>query len=144
MKIIIEEKKNRYRINMFLDWLIYMFGYTAVLIAVSLIFKKTVIIDNSIFGLWGFFAAVIIYFLNKTIKPIIVWLTLPLTALTLGLFYPFINVFILKMVEFILVGHFAITSIKMGFLVAILISIMNALMDHLIIDPLVDRRKKYE
>lgn len=144
MKTVIIEANNHRRINRLIEWLIYMVGYTIVLIAVSLIFKKTIQIDESLFGLWGFLAAVIIYVLNKTIKPIIVWLTLPITGLTLGLFYPFINVFILNMVEFILEGHFAIHGLLMSFVVAILISIMNAMMDNLIIEPIINRRRDHE
>ena len=134
-------QKTYQRISKVLDWLVYMLGYTIVLIAISVLFKKTVYIDNSLFGLWGFVAVIIIYILNKTIKPLIVWLTLPLTGLTLGLFYPFINVFILKIVEFILNGHFAIHGIWMAFIVAIFISVMNGLMDTLIIEPLIRRMK---
>ena len=134
-------QKTYQTISKILDWLVYMLGYTIVLIAVSVLFKKTVYVDNALFGLWGFIAVIIIYILNKTIKPLIVWLTLPLTGLTFGLFYPFINVFILKIVEFILDGHFAIHGIWMAFIVAIFISIMNGLMDTLIIEPLIRRMK---
>jgi putative membrane protein len=143
MKVVIINDETK-KINVFIDWLIYMLGYTVVLIAVSLIFKKTMYIDNSMFGLWGFLAAVIIYILNKTIKPILVWLTLPITGLTLGLFYPFINVFILNIVEFILEDHFHIEGILMSFLVAILISLMTTMMNNLIIDPIIKRGEKYE
>lgn len=129
------------KISKLLDWFVYMLGYTIVLIAVSILFKKTIYVDNEMFGLWGLIAVVIIYILNKTIKPLIVWMTLPLTGLTLGLFYPFINVFILKIVEFFLDGHFAIHGIWMSFVVAIFISIMNGLMDTLIIEPLIRRMK---
>ena len=101
MKIVIIKNQSK-RLNSFIDWLIHMFGYALVLIAVSLIFKKTIYIDDSYFGFWGLVSAILIYVLNKTIKPILVWLTLPITGLTLGLFYPFINVFILNIVDFIL------------------------------------------
>ena len=136
-----KNEKSYQAISRLLDWAVYMLGYTIVLIAISLIFKKTVYIDNELFGLWGLIAVVIIYILNKTIKPLLVWLTLPLTGLTLGLFYPFINVFVLKIVEFLLDGHFAIHGIWMAFIVAVFISIMNGLMDTLILDPLTKRMK---
>ena len=55
--------KNK-KINGFVDWLIYMVAYALVLITVSLLFKKTIYIDNSYFGLWGLLAAIIIYLLN--------------------------------------------------------------------------------
>lgn len=131
MQIIINDKKEK-RINKLLDWLLYMIGYAIVLIAVSLIFDGTIYIDNSYFGIYGLMAAIIIYFLNKTIKPILVWLTLPITGLTLGLFYPFINVFILNMVDFILGDHFQIKGLFFSFIVAIFISIMNMMMREII------------
>lgn len=136
-----QKQKNIY-LNKFIEWVIYMIGYALVLVAISVLFKKTIYIDSEYFGLWGLIAAVIIYILNKTIKPIIVWLTLPLTGLTLGLFYPFINVFILNIVDFLLQEHFVIKGIWMSFIVACMISIMNAFMENLIIEPMIRRGKK--
>jgi putative membrane protein len=139
MKVIIIDENKTKRFNRWLDWLIHMVGYALVLISVSVIFEKTIYIDNGYFGLWGLIAAVIIYILNKTIKPIIVWLTLPITGLTLGLFYPFINVFILNLVDFILGKHFNIQGLIMGFVVAVFISFMNIIMESLIIKPILRR-----
>lgn len=130
------------KINKYLDWLIHMVGYTLVLITVSVIFNDTVYIDNSYFGLWGLIAVIIIFILNRTIKPLLVWMTLPLTALTLGLFYPLINILVLKITDFILGIHFDIRGTIFVFIVSIVISIMNAIMDNLIIDNLIKRRKK--
>lgn len=127
--------------NNLIEWLIYMLGYALILVLVSLIFKETIYIDSSLYGLWGILASIIIYFLNKTIKPLIVWLTLPITALTLGLFYPFINVLILKITSIILGKHFNINGLFMSFLVAILISIMNMILDEKIIKPLLRGEK---
>jgi len=130
------------KINKYLDWLIHMIGYTLVLITVSVIFQKTMYIDNRLYGLWGLIAVIIIFILNRTIKPLLVWMTLPLTALTLGLFYPLINILVLKITDFILGSHFEIRGTIMLFFVSIIISIMNAIMDNLIIDNLLKGRKK--
>jgi len=124
----------------FIEWIIYMFGYALILITMSVLFKNTIQIDNNYFGFWALVAAIIINILNRTIKPIIVWLTIPITALTLGIFYPFINVFILHIVDFILGKHFAVNGIFFCVIVALLISIMNMLMDNLIIKPLLERK----
>ena len=132
MKLIVIENKKA-RLNKFIDWLFYMIGYAIILITVSIIFKHTIIIDSSFFGFWGFIAAVIIYFLNKTVKPILVFLTLPLTGITFGLFYPFVNVIILNIVDFILGAHFSIEGLFMSFIVAVLISIMNILLQEIVI-----------
>jgi putative membrane protein len=140
MKVIIIEN-NKARINRVLDWLIYIFAYALILIVVSLI-SKSIYVDGSYYGLFGLLAAVIIYVLNKTIKPIIFLLTLPITAITLGIFYPFINILILKIVDFILGSHFDTHGIISLFFTAILISIMNVLMDVLVIKPILNRGGK--
>jgi putative membrane protein len=139
MRVIIVDGKKA-RLNNFIDWLIYMIGYTLVLILVSILFNDTFIIDNSYFGLWAFLASIIIYILNKTIKPIIFLLTLPITGLTLGLFYPFINVLIIKIADFILGNHLETNNIFILFFAAILISLMNFLLDKIVIEPLLKER----
>lgn len=136
MKKIIQYEK---RISNFLEWLIYMVGYSLILVAVSLIFDNTIQIDNSYYGLWALIATIVIYLLNKTIKPIIVKLTIPITALTLGIFYPFINVIILKIVDLLLGRHFTINGIFIACIAALLISAMNMLMDKLIIKPVIGK-----
>lgn len=130
------------KVNKYLDWFIHMIGYALVLITVSVIFKKTVIIDDSYFGLWGLIAVIIIFILNRTVKPLLVWMTLPLTAITLGLFYPLINILVLKITDFILGTHFDIHGTIMVFIVSIIISIMNAIMDNIIIDTILERKNK--
>ena len=123
-------------IEKILDWLTHMLGYTLVLIITSLIFKKTIYIDISLYGLWGLLTVIIIFILNRTVKPILFWLTLPITGITLGLFYPIINVFILKLTDYILMSHFEIKGIFFVIIVSVFISVMNWLMDNLIINKI--------
>ena len=132
--------KNKYVV---LEWLIKILGYALVLITVSIIFKNTIYIDNSYWGLWAVLASLIVFILNKTIKPILVWLTLPITALTLGLFYPIINVIILNIVDFILGSHFKIQGIFMSVIVAIIISIMNFLLNDLVINNIIGDKHEW-
>ncbi len=119
-----------------LDFITHMLGYTLVLIITSIIFKKTIYIDTSFYGLWGFLTVIIIFILNRTVKPILFWLTLPITGITLGLFYPLLNVLILKLTDFILLSHFEIHGIFFVIIVSIFISVMNWLMDNLIINKI--------
>ena len=130
------------KINKYLDWFIHMLGYALVLITASVIFNDTIFIDNCLFGLWGLIAVIIIFILNRTIKPILVWMTLPLTAITLGVFYPLINILILKLTDFILGSHFYIRGTVFLFVVSVVISIMNAIMDNLIIANILKGKKK--
>lgn len=139
MKKVIElEQKSKF--TLIIDWLIQIIAYSVVLISLSLIFKKTLIIDGSMFGIWAIIATILIFILNKTIKPVLVWLTLPITAITLGIFYPFINVFILNIVDVLLGRHFTINGILMSLLVSILLSLINGLMDNLVVKPITRRK----
>jgi len=123
----------------FIIWLLYMILYSLILVVVSVLFPKTIFIDNTYFGLWSFLASIIIYVLNKTIKPFLIWLTIPITGLTLGLFYPFINVLILNIVDLFLSNHFEIKGLFMSFIIAILISIVNQVVKDDVIKPLLKR-----
>lgn len=140
MQLVIKEK-NSERINRFLDWLLYMIGYTLVFILVTNMFKS-IYIDINHSYIYSFIAVVIIYILNKTIKPVLVTLTIPITGLTLGLFYPFINLFILKLVDWIMGSHFQLQNIKIALLVAVLLSVMNIIMEEIIIKPIIKKVKK--
>lgn len=135
-------KNGKARLNKFLEWILYMICYGLIFIAVSSLFKSFYI-DTNYFGLYGFLAVIIIYILNQTVKPILVYLTLPITGFTMGLFYPFINVFVLKLTDFILGSHLDFTNFWVLLLVAIIISIVNTIMEHAIIKPII-RRFKHE
>ncbi len=115
-----------------LDAIISIIIYSIILITVSLIFDDTVYIDNAYYGVYSLLASFIIYILNRTVKPILVWITIPITAITFGLFYPMINVFILKITDWILFSHFEIKGIIIPFFVAIIISITHIIMEHFV------------
>lgn len=133
----------RKKIDKYLEYGINIISYALVLVMMAELFQNTIQIDNSYFGIWGLLISLLIFILNKTIKPIIVSLTIPITALTMGIFYPFINLFILKLVDVIFFNHFNIHGFFMSLLVAILISFINMLLEKLIIEPMI-RRKKNE
>ena len=124
-----------------INWLLHYFSYAAIFVLIATYFKSFTIDDSHLYT-YGLLATLIIFILNKTIKPLIFRMTIPITGLTLGLFYPFINVFILKLTDWILGKHFEIEGIWTVFLIAILISIMNLIIDYLIIKPIVRRLKK--
>ena len=137
--VIKEKKDTRFIKNKFIEWLLYMICYAIVLITVSIMFDS-LYISNKFFGFYAFLAAVIIYILNQTIKPVLFYITLPITALTWGLFYPLINVLILYITSFILGDKFELKGIIIPFFIAILISLFKILMEGLIIKPII--RKK--
>lgn len=140
-KISSQRKYQKLINNRFIEWLIYMIGYAIVLITVSVLFQSFEI-NNQYFGLYALLASIIIYILNQTIKPVLTYITLPLTVLSWGLFYPIINVIILYITNFILGDNFKITGFIAPFFIAIVISLLNILMEGLILKPITKGRKK--
>ncbi len=130
--------KNNQRIkNPLLRWLIYMIGYAIVLIIVDKIFP-TFNINMTNYGIYALLAAIVIYILNKTIKPILKILTLPITILSLGILYPLSNIIILYLTSFILGSNFNIKGFFSAFVIAIIISLFNMLMEGLFIKPIIN------
>ncbi len=124
-----------------IDFLLHFFSYAVIFVIVATYFDSFQIDDSHLYT-YGLLATLIIFILNKTVKPVIIKLTIPLTGLTLGLFYPFVNVIILKLTDWILRSHFEIEGVWTVFFIAILISVMNLLLDYMIIKPIVRRLKK--
>lgn len=114
-----------------LNLVINIIVYSLVLLLIS-IFLKTVDIDTKYYGFFVLLASAIVCFLNKTIKPILFRFTIPITGITMGLFYPCINILILKLTDFILGSHFETYGVITLFLTAILISFMYMLMKNII------------
>ena len=129
------KEKSEKKINLLLDSILHISGLALVLSIIDVVFNSFDV-DNYYYFL---LVVLIIYVLNKTIKPILVRLTLPITALTFGLFYPFINFFILELVDFILGPHFLVYGFWSVLLMSIMISIMNFFVETMIIKPLIRR-----
>ena len=119
-------------INHIFSFFLTVIGYTFVLFVTDYLFNSLYV--EELF--YDFVAALIICILNKTIKPFIFKITIPITAITFGLFYPFINLFILKITDWILGNKFDVYGIWWGLLVAIMISIINFLVDDIFINPI--------
>ena len=127
----------------FRETLIYIIAYAIIITLISLILK-TIELDKAHFGLYALLSSLIIYILNKTIKPILFELTVPITGITMGLFYPCINVLILKLTDWILLSHFNTHGTISLFFTAVLISFIYILTDELIIKPIIKRSEKHE
>ncbi len=140
-------KKNNIKIKRhiiyFLEKILYLLSYTIVFALMSYWFK-TFVIDSEHFLMYSFVSVLIIYVLNKTIKPILVRLTLPITGLTMGLFYFFNNVIILKLVDYFMGPRVNFNSVFVLFFISILMSLLNLLIEDLIIKPFIKEVKKSE
>lgn len=143
--IIVKEPSKRSKLikNKFFEWILYILCYSLVLIIISFLFKS-LYVSKEFYGMYAILASIIIYILNQTIKPILFYVTLPITAVTMGLFYPLINVLILYITSFILGDKFQVTGIIIPFFIAILISFLNIIMDGIVIKPIMRSTKNNE
>lgn len=76
-------------------------------------------------------AALLLGFANATIRPILFFLTLPLSLITLGLFVLVINALMIKLVAWIVKG-FKVSSFWTAFFASIFISILSLVIGALI------------
>lgn len=142
LQLVIKEKK-KIRINKIFELLLYLVGYIISFIIVTNLFDS-VYIDLNHYFIYSILIVTILSVLNKTIKPILVTLTIPITGATLGIFYLFINLFMLKLTDWIFGKHFELENIFIAFFVAILLSMVNFLIESIIIKPIIKRGKKNE
>jgi len=80
-------------------------------------------------------AAFILSIMNGIIKPILVFFTLPITILSFGLFLFVINAITLKLTSMLISG-FEIGTFLTALVASIIISILNFLIQNLIVDRL--------
>lgn len=102
--------------------------------AMALLIVSTVIPGIEVRGvLPALSAAFFLGLVNAVVRPIILILTLPLTILTLGLFIPLINAFLLKLVSLMIQG-FEVHGFWSAVFGALLLSIVSGLLSFFIND----------
>ncbi len=108
--------------------------FVAVGVAVWLVPGVQVVSESS----WGSIAIVALFIalINMTIKPLLQLLSLPITIVSLGIFYLVINTVLLYLAAALsnaLFGAgFVISSFASGFIAAIVISIVSAIMNSIL------------
>lgn len=78
---------------------------------------------------YAIMASLIISVLNVSVKPVLVYLSLPVTIMSLGILYPLINVVILKLTSLILGNSFVLEGWFMAFFIAIFISYVTGALE---------------
>lgn len=110
---------------LFLELILTLLINSVVLILSTKIFKGFMI---SSFG-YAILTSLIILILNKTIKPILNIVALPITIMSLGILYPFINVIILKLASLIMGQAFIVEGWFVPFFISIFISISTIFLE---------------
>lgn len=115
---------------MFFRWFLSLFLNAIALIAVAQLFDS--------FHLEGFgtalLASFILSILNSIVKPILILLTLPITVVTFGLFLFVINAVTLMIAQALIGDSFVIDGFGIALIAAIIISIINLLLNQLVKD----------
>ncbi|WP_181347309.1 phage holin family protein [Thalassobacillus sp. CUG 92003] len=112
------------------SWLLHILVNAVAIFLVSVLFTA-VTIDG--FG-WALVAAFILSILNAIVRPILVVLTLPITIISLGLFLFVINAITLLLTDGFLGSAFEIDGFGMAILAAIIISLLNLILNSLFKD----------
>lgn len=102
--------------------------YAIVLVLASNLFRG-IYVENFFYAI---IAALILSLLNSTIKPILIYWTLPLSVLTFGIAYPVVNMIILKLCDILMGNAFGVSGFFSTFIIAIFISGMRMLLDQMI------------
>lgn len=129
--------KNKTKI---LEFVLEILGYSISFFIVSKMFKSFCL-NTEYEYLYSLLAALLIFILNKTLRKILFFITIPITAISLGTFYFVINTLILKLADWILGSKLDFTNIWILFFISIIISIINLLIDLIIIKPVIKRMK---
>ena len=82
-----------------------------------------------------FVVGIIVYavvLINYTVKPVLIYWTLPLSILSFGIAYPIVNMIILKLCDILMGSAFNIHGFFATFFIAIFISFMRILLDNII------------
>lgn len=126
-----DNKNEEYVYNKTYDFVSFAISigiYAIVLLIASSLFRG-IYVENFFYAI---IAALILSFLNYTIKPILLYYTLPITISTLGILYPLTNMIILWLCSLIMGNNFEVGGIFSLFFISIFISALRILIEKLI------------
>lgn len=115
---------------MFLRWFLSLVIYAIALLVVDQLFD-TFYIDGFLTALIASFVMAI---LNVFVRPVLVFLTMPITFVTLGFFLLVINAITLMLAQWLMGDSFIIESFTTALIAAIMISLITMLLNRLIVD----------
>jgi len=124
-------KNGNYVNNKHSDLIVFLVSivvYAVVLLISSSLFKG-IYVDGFFYAV---IAAVILTILNQTIKPILIYWTLPLTISTYGILYPLSNMIILWLCSLLMGSKFVVDGFINLFFISIFISGLRILLDNII------------
>ncbi len=131
-----EEVKQNEKKDDLIEFLLKLLVSAVTLILASNIFKGFYI-ENIFYAL---LTALLISVLNLTLKPFLIYITLPLTVMSYGILYPIVNLIILKLASLLMGSSFIVEGWILPFFITIFISLMTKLLEYFFVKPFVERR----
>lgn len=102
------------------------FAITALLILLlSNLFPDKIHVDSF---WWALAVAVVLSLLNSVVKPVLVFLTLPATLISFGLFLLVINAVIILLADYLMQGHFVVKNFWWALLFSLLLAFGQSLL----------------
>ena len=98
--------------------------YTFIFMAIAQVFPNILYIKNFQSAL---IASFILVLLNLTIRPILKFISFPITVITLGLFTIIINAVVLEIASHLMRGNFTFNNFGGAIVVAIILAICSAI-----------------
>jgi putative membrane protein len=80
---------------------------------------------------YAFVAALVLGLLNISVRPVLIFLTLPATILTLGLFILVINACVFLLADYLLIG-FAVDGFTSAFLGSLIVSVVSSVLHRIL------------
>ena len=112
-----------------MNWLIKLL-ITTLLVVVIAHFLSGISVDNFTTAL---IVAVVLGVLNVFVKPVLVFLTIPATIITLGLFLLVINAVIIMLGDYFVDG-FRVSGFWWAFVFSIILSIAQSILNKILVD----------
>ena len=120
-----------------MKWLLGIVINAVLFMALAGFFKDSIYIE----GIWAALgASFVLSVLNIFVKPILIILTLPVTVLSLGLFLFVINALTLLLTDRIMGSSFDIDTFGMALLVAVIMSLMNVIIQNQLTPRMKDKK----
>lgn len=113
-------------------WFINLLVNSVVLIVVAGYFQGFYLESASA----AILASLLLSIINFVVKPILVILTLPVTVITFGFFLFVINAITLMITAKLMGDAFVISGFGMAVLAAIIISVLNVLINNFVVKPM--------
>lgn len=79
----------------------------------------------------AFLFVIVLAILNAILRPILIFLTIPITIVTLGLFLLFINAIIIVIADF-LMSSFNVDGFLWAFIFSLILSVVNYIIDAIV------------